>query len=263
MGLNSCIYTTEIMHHRFIPDEHKFSYKFFSFYLDLDEINEVCRKLYLINYNRSNVYSLYDSDHVPDSKTAIKDHIIGYLNRNGINLDGGKIMLLTYLRTFGHLFNPVSFYYCFDFEGNPVCVLPEIGNTFGEIKMFAVSGRKSSNGLFKSEEQKLFYISPFNRLDDYLHFRLGIPDNQLSVVVKTVRDEKTVIVASMQGHREELTDRNLVKLTLRFPFVTVKVISLIYWHAFLLWFKRVPYEEKTSNPHLQKEVYRAWSSIRQ
>ena len=164
-------------------------------------------------------------------------------------------MLLTYLRTFGYVFNPVSFYFCFDQQGQAVCVVPEIGNTFGEIKPFMVNSLR--DGRFVDTQSKFFYISPFNKLDDQLDYKLMIPGEYLNIHVDTSCDSKKIMLATMAGVRKKLTTRNLTWLTLKFPFVTLKVISLIHWHAALLWFKKVPYEEKYSNPHLQKEVLRA------
>lgn len=259
MELKSCLYETEIMHHRLSPKEHRFSYKFFSFYLDLDEINGLTKRILFLSRNKFNLYSFFDRDHIEKDGHPVKESVLSYLNEKGINLAGGRIMLLTYLRTFGYVFNPVSFYFCFDKNDRPVCVIPEIGNTFGELKPFLIRRDQLNGRKFKDSQDKFYYISPFARLDDQLDFKLTIPGEKLNICIDTSRRGKKLILTTMLGHQEPLSNRTLGWLTLKFPLVTLKVISLIHWHAFLLWMKKIPYEEKTSNIHLQKEVQRVWN----
>lgn len=250
MALNSCLYATTISHRRLKPVEHAFAYKFFSFYIDLDELDALA-KMPLIGRNRPNFYAFYDSDHMD---------IKAYLKANGIDLQGGRTMLLTYLRVCGYVFNPVSFYFCFNAAGEPVCVVPEIGNTFGEIKPFLVD--TLNNGAFEDTQDKFYYISPFMKLDDQLDYRITIPSDRLDIRIDTSRDGEKLMLAAVSGRRMELNTWNLFKLSCQFPLVTLKVITLIHWHAFLLWLKRVPFEAKENNPHLQKEVLRAWHTSR-
>ncbi len=254
--MNSCLYETRIMHSRLEPKKHRFAYGFFSFYLDLDEIDELARKIPGFSRNRWDLYSFHDRDHVDMGRGSVKHNILAFLGEHGIGLDGGRIMLLTYLRTFGYLFNPVSFFFCFDAEERPVCVVAEVGNTFGEMKLFLIRDGAFKDGRFRDRHDKYYYVSPFTKLDDQLDFRIAVPEEKMTVGVDTSRNGKKVLVASMTGERRELTGGNLLRLSLKFPWITLKVIVLIHWHALLLWIKKIPYELKTSNPHLQKEVHR-------
>ncbi len=260
--MNSCLYQTEIMHHRLVPKEHKFTYQFFSFYLDLDEIDELASKIFLLGRNKFNLYSFCDKDHFSRQQGSIKDNILGYLKSKGVDLNGGRIMILTFLRTFGYVFNPVSLYYCFDNDNNPVCVVPEIGNTFGELKMFFVGKQDFDGRKFSDSQSKFYYISPFTKLDDTLDFRLTIPDERLNICIDTSRRGEKIVLTSMVGDKKQLTNTNVLAMSIKFPLVTLKVIVLIHWHALMLWLKKIPYEEKTSNLHDQKEVLRAWNKGR-
>ncbi len=250
------------MHKRLVPKEHAFSYQFFSFYIDLDEIDALTVKNPLISHNRFNVYSLYDKDHLHTGSSSIKENVRAFLKTKGIELGQGRVMLLTNLRTLGYVFNPVSFYFCFDQNDQPLCVIPEIGNTFRELKAFFLNNDCLKSGRFEDRQDKFYYISPFCKLDDQLDFKLGIPDEQLSIFIDTSKNNQKIIITSMLGSQEALTFKNLLIMTLKFPLVTLKVIALIHWHAFLLWIKKIPFEEKTANPHLQKEVVRAWSAVK-
>jgi uncharacterized protein len=255
--MNSCLYETHIFHHRVIPRDHRFSYKFFSFYADLDEIDMITRESRWVSRNRWNLYGFYDRDHVVDERLDLKSSVTAWLAERGVDISGGRVMLLTYFRTFGHIFNPVSFFFCYNAAGFPVGVVAEVGNTFGEQKLFLINADLAPGDEFRRRVDKLYYVSPFTRLDDQFEFRLKIPDEGLDISVETSRRGQKVIGAKMTGNRIQWTDGNLLALTARFPWVTVKVITLIHWQALQLWLKKIPYVPKSTNPHQQKEVYRA------
>ena len=259
MELNSCLYETNIMHCRIRPKRHQFMHKIFMFYLDLNEIDVLSEKVLLLSHNKSNIYNFCDDDHFKADGLGIKAKVLAFLSDKGVVLEDGKIMLLTNLRTFGYVFNPVSFYFCFDKSGAPVCVVTEIGNTFGEIKLFFMGAEALSNSQFISQQEKYFYISPFISLYIPMDFNIAIPDEKLNIKIDDFDAKGKFLYTVMSGKRKPITNSRLFWITLKFPFITLKVIFLIHFHAFLLWLKRVPFHEKTSNPHLQKEVYRAWN----
>ena len=89
------------------------------FYLDLDELDALDRKLLFFARNRFNVFTFRDSDHLAIGPSTVKENIIKYLENKGVEGRFGRIMLLTNLRTMGYVFNPVSFYFCFDDKDNP------------------------------------------------------------------------------------------------------------------------------------------------
>ncbi len=247
------------MHHRLKPKEHQFTYHIFMAYLDLDEIPSLSKTNRLFGYNRMNLYSLYDKDHLELGGKNIKENILIYLKSKGLDGKIEKIRLLTNLRMLGYVFNPVSIYFCFDAQNQPVCVVPEIGNTFGELKPFFIGHDKLQNNRFEDTQQKYFYISPYTDLDDQLEFRLGIPHEKLNIFIDTKKGHEKIVVTSMIGERTPLNPSALLRHTVKFPFVTLKVIFLIHWHAILLFLKGLPHHKKEANADLQREVYRGWS----
>ena len=162
---NSSLYECTVMHHRLEPLKHRFVYKIFMFSLDLDELDSLHSKLWLFSRNSMNIFSFGDSDHLQYGKTTTKENIIEYLRQNEIDLYGGKIYLITNLRTFGYVFNPVSFYFCYDAGGNAVCAVSEVGNTFGEMKPYLLDRTDKNETGFRKRMDKLFYVSPFINLD--------------------------------------------------------------------------------------------------
>ena len=134
--INSCLYKARVMHHRLSPKQHVFWYDVFMFYLDLDEINTLSKKLKWMSRNRFNLFNFRDKDHLqlprenPDTSKTVREHITDYLQENAVNIGNGRIMMLTNLCTLGYQFNPVSFYFCYDEQDNPICSVVEVCNTF-------------------------------------------------------------------------------------------------------------------------------------
>lgn len=254
MGINSSLYECTVMHHRLQPIKNRFVYTIFMFSLDLDELDLLDKDLRLFSRNAWNLFSFRDSDHLQSGKTTVKENILEYLRRNDIDLNGGKIYLITNTRTFGYVFNPVSFYYCFDAEGNAVCAIPEVGNTFGEKKPYVLNKDDKSEQGFQKRITKYFYVSPFIELDTEFDFNLHIPNEKLHVTIDDYKDGKKFFLTSLTGKKKPLTDTQLLWYSVRFPLITLQVILLIHWQALKLYLKKLPYLNKTDNPHLQKEI---------
>ena len=134
--MNSCLYECTIRHERRSPKEHKFVHKIFMFYLDLQELLLLSRHSWLLGYNQARAYNFRDQDHINIGFKTVRENILAYLKVQGVQKKVERIQLMTNMRTLGYIFNPVSFYFCFDADDKPVCVVSEIGNTFGELKYF-------------------------------------------------------------------------------------------------------------------------------
>ncbi len=252
--MNSSLYECTVMHHRLEPLKNRFVYRIFMFHLDLDELDLLHSSLRLFSRNSLNIFSLRDSDHMGFGKGTIKENVIEYLRQNGISLPDGRITLVTNLRMFGYVFNPVSFYYCYDAAGDPVCAIPEVGNTFGELKPYLLRREDSVESGFRKKIDKYFYVSPFTDLDTTFDFNLGLPGERLHVTIDDYQHGKKFFLSAVTGIRKELNDARLLWYVVRFPFITLQVITLIHWQALKLFLRKLPFLRKTDHPELQKEI---------
>ena len=190
--------------------------------------------------------------------SAEKQHILDYLKQNGEIVVPNKIMLLTNLNVLGYNFNPVSFYYCFDENNQPLCCVAEVGNTFREMKPYLLTKENLNGDTYHLNTAKYFYVSPFMDHDANFDFNLVIPTEKLNNRIDTFKDGERIFISTLTGTKKPINNRNLFWYSIRFPFITLKIITLIHWNALLLWRKKLPYHKKGENQHLQKDVYRKY-----
>lgn len=264
MQLNSCLYRCLVMHNRLSPKPHRFNYNVFMFYIDLDEVETLHKKFTLLSHNKFNFFNFKDSEHLqlpagnPDTSKGAKQHIIAYLQQNGYTYNSGKIMLLTNLNVLGYNFNPVSFYFVHNIIGEVDCCVAEVSNTFREMKPYFLGKELLQNGKFHLNTSKYFYVSPFIDHDTNFDFNIGIPGEKLNIRIDDYKNGERFFISTLTGKQKPLTNKNLLLYSLRFPFITVRIMALIHWNALLLWLKKIPYHTKAANPQLQKDVYRKY-----
>ncbi|MCU0453866.1 MAG: DUF1365 domain-containing protein [Bacteroidetes bacterium] len=252
--MNSCLYDGVVMHHRLRPLRNRFVYSVYMFYLDLDELDDLHRNFRFFSRNRFNLYSFRDADHLRITAGDLRANVVEYLRRNGVTADVGRIMLLTNVRVLGYVFNPVSFYYCYDRSGQPLCAVPEVGNTFGEQKAYFMGADTRTEDGFRRVVPKMFYVSPFVDLDTTFEFHLRLPGDRLQAQVDDLQDGDRFFLSALTGVRKPLTDGAMLYHFFRIPFITLKVIWLIHWQALKLWRRKLPFRRKTQQPELQQDI---------
>lgn len=215
------------------------------FYIDLDELAGM--KSLLLAANRPAAYSFRESDHFKFPSMArgddLKQKIVAHLAENGSDYKPGKIFLLTNLRVLGYVFNPVSFYFCYDEEGVFKQVLAEVNNTYLEQKDFIL---EVEGDRVNTQFTKNFYVSPFIAFDRAFNFRISEPTEYLELRIDSINKENGVeLAAILTGKRSELTNTRMLINLLRFPFLTVRIIVLIHYQALKLYLKRVPWFNKS------------------
>jgi len=257
--MNSCLYECTVFHRRFAPKKHEFLYRVFYFLLDLDELGEFDRTLRLFRVNRPGLYTFRDADHITHGEATAKENILRYLGEQGVDVPVGKILLLTLPRILGHIFNPISVFFCLDSEGKPLAAVAEVGNTFGEWKPYLVP--VTQEGRFSLRTVKHFYVSPFSDLDLEFDFRFDLPGDRIRLLIDDYRGEEKELMSTLTGNRVPLSDATLLRFTLQYPLLTLKVILGIHWEALRIWLKGVTARRKEAQPELQRGVHRPHKSL--
>ena len=228
----SAIYEGTVRHRRFAERSHEFTYPLALAYVDLDELP-------LLPLSSGRLVRFERSDYLGDPHTPLEESVRALVEeRTGARPDG-PIRLLTQLRSFGHCFNPVSFYYCFDPAGEHVrAVVAEVTNTpWGERHAYVVE--RTGAGILKGDSDKALHVSPFMGMDHRYDWRVADPGATLSIHIESVRDGRRAFDATLSMRRRELSRRTLAGITGRYPAATARVLGLIYVHALRLKLKGV------------------------
>tara|TARA_B100000427_G_C15442308_1_gene565728 strand:- start:70 stop:837 length:768 start_codon:yes stop_codon:yes gene_type:complete len=235
---SSCIYTGQVIHKRFKPKEHFFSYKVFSLLIDLSELHLLDRELKLFSYNKFNLLSFYDKDHGPRDGTSLISWVKSNLNKKNINTDEIKIKILCYPRIWGYVFNPLSVFFIYDKSSNLISILYEVKNTFGEQHTYVFKIDKN-NQLLDHSCSKKFYVSPFIEMNCSYNFKILKPENKLSVVINQNDSSGKILFASQDGSKKDLDNKNLMISYMSHPLMSFKIIGAIHFEALKLWLKGV------------------------
>lgn len=236
MSLNSTLYVGAIMHRRIKPRRHSLRYRVFWLLLDLDEIDDLDAKLRLFSRERFNLFGFRNTDHGDGSRVPLRQQAERHLASAGIDLSGGNIRLLCMPRICGHVFNPISIYYCYDRAGRLAALIYQVHNTFGERHSYLIAVGGGS-GVIEQNCPKAFYVSPFMDMDIAYNFRVVDPSDCISAVIQCSDAQGPVLVASLSGQRRTLTDAALLRVFFTHPLLTLKVIGSIHWEALRLWLK--------------------------
>lgn len=233
----SAIYTGWVGHNR--PGKHRLRYSIFMLALDLDELPGL--NLRLLGHNRLRLMSVFDRDHGARIDAPLRPQIEAKLHEASIAWDGGRIVLLTMPRLFNYVFNPLSVYFCWRWDGELAALVHEVSNTFGERHFYVLPPTGAANGAVTQACAKRFFVSPFLECSLVYEFHVTPPGEETSIAVIVRRGREVALTASFAGTRSALTDINLLRAWLGNPLLTLKVIAAIHWEALRMWLKGVRY----------------------
>lgn len=236
----SAAYEGVVFHKRLRPKAHAFRYRVFSLLVDLDELPDLDRGLRLFSRNRWNLFSFRDRDHGTGDPQTLAGWVHAQLRTIGVAIPGGRVAILCYPRILGYVFNPLSVYFCRRADGSLAALIYEVNNTFGERHAYVLPAQPESGASVRHDCAKAFHVSPFNDVSGHYAFTVQPPAETISIHIDQGDSEGRLFFAGFSGRRSELSDRALLRLALRYPLMTVKVIAAIHWEAARLLLKGVP-----------------------
>lgn len=244
--MRSCIYTGRLRHRRSAPVAHRFSYRLFMMYIDLEELPDLFRGRLLWSYGGVAPAQFRRRDYLGDPGKPLRQAVLDRVEESTGKRLNGPIRMLAHLRYFGYCFNPVCFYYCFDEPGREVeAIVAEIENTPWGERFSYVLGRESGGFGGGSSEghrfEKAFHVSPFMSMDLTYRWRFSIPGRRLFVHMENLQRGRRFFDATLALERREISGGNLRRVLAYYPLMTMRVIFAIYWQALRLKLKRAPY----------------------
>jgi len=243
--MQSCIYHGTVAHQRVEPVTHRFSYKLFMLYLDLDELPALVGRGRTISSSRFGSASFLRSDHLFDADRPLADEARELVARETGIACRGPIRLLTQLRYLGYYMSPLNLFYCYSECGTLVeAVVAEVNNTpWNERHCYLLWDGNREHGAsdLRFTHRKDFHVSPFMDMDLEYDWRLSQPEASLKACLANRRAGKTVFTASMNLERRALSRSTLRRMCLRFPVMTAQISAAIYLQALRLWWKKCPF----------------------
>ena len=235
----AALYFGDVMHARLKPIGHRFSYRVMSLLIDLDRLDAADRQSRLFGVNRAALYSFNEADHGERDGSSLRIYAQRRAAESGIDLTGGRVLLLCYPRLLGYTFNPLSAYFCYRADGALALIIYEVRNTFGDIHCYVLPirpGEISAAGV-RQQQDKLFYVSPFVRMAMRYHFRVSPPAANVKLRILETDCEGPLLAATFSGRRRALTTAALLRSLFSLPLVTLKIVAAIHWEALRLWLK--------------------------
>ena len=244
----------KVMHRRLRPVGNQFTYDAFSLALPLSRIADL--PMLGLAHNRRALVSFFDRDHGARDGSALEPWIRNVLAAESVAAEG-EIVLYTFPRMVGYVFNPVSFWVCHDRDGGVRAVLCEVCNTFGERHNYLLAhpdGRALADGE-SLHARKVFHVSPFCEVKGDYTFRFHFgPARWLARIDYDdgAGEARSVLLeTSISGVAEPISTKAVRGLIWRYRWFTLGVIMRIHWQAIRLLIKRVPYISKPQPPMQQ------------
>jgi uncharacterized protein len=246
--VRSCLYEGSVRHRRHGDPHEEFDYPLFMVYLDLDELPGCFDGRWLWSARRAAPAWFRRVDHLGDPATPLADAVRELVHeRTGVRAEG-PIRLLTHLRYFGHCFNPVSFYYCFDaHDQHVVAVIAHVTNTpWGESHSYVMAiERPADHGsvaVIEGQVQKRLHVSPLMGMDHVYDWRLTEPAARLAVHIESRRTGaqgteqagERAFDATLKLRRREISSWQLGRALARYPLLTIRILIRIYAQALRL-----------------------------
>ena len=264
-------------HARFSPRRHRFAYRAFYIAIDLDELPALARKFRLLSVDSANLFSINDPDFLPITEAVhnrqgesvipvrpeapLRERVEAVLAARGFSARGGRVELVAMPRMLGYQFNPVSFFFCYAADGQPVATIVEVTNTFREVKVYVLGPESFADGAFRLRVSKDFYVSPFSDVDLAFDFTLRPADDELGIRIDDYEGDRRTFTSGLTGGSRPLTDARLAWYLLAYPLMTARVMALIHWNALLLVLKRTPWYRKGARAQGQRDLRRPHASL--
>ncbi|KAF2775613.1 DUF1365 domain-containing protein [Streptomyces sp. OM5714] len=235
------LYPCEIGHIRLDPIRYTMRHRTYMWLVDLDRLPELPRPLRPLAGFRAR-------DHFTGDAPSLRAGLDRFLASHGVDLEGGRVLMLTHARVLGHVFNPLTLYWCHGPDGSPRRVVAEVHNTYGERHAYLLDPDEAG----VAHVDKRFYVSPFNPVDGAYRMRLPLPADRLDLTVRLDRPGTRPFTATIRGTRREASPAALLGLALRHPWSTLAVSAGIRKHGIRLYLRGLPVQPRPSHRTTEK-----------
>jgi DUF1365 family protein len=208
VGANgAALYLCRLRHVRIEPIRNDFTYRTYLWLIDLDQPPRMPGPLRFLAGFRA-------SDHLGDPTLPLRENVDRYLAQHEIDVTGGRVLMLAGARVLGHVFNPLSVYWC---------VIAEVHNTYGGMHCYLLA----LDELGRASADKQFYVSPFIPIEGTYRMMLPEPGDRLALSIRLDQPGRAPFVASLRGVRRPATAWNVLRTAFRLPLAPQVVSARI------------------------------------
>lgn len=234
------LYDCAIAHVRNSPLRHAFRFRTYLWLVDADRLPRLPLALRPLAGFRAR-------DHFGGAAPTIRAGLDRFLAEQGAAPAEGRLLMLTHARVLGHVFNPLTLYWCHDRDGAPSHVVAEVHNTYGERHCYLLDPDDQG----RATTAKELYVSPFFPVAGAYRMRVPEPGKRLSVTVHLELDGTRPFTATVRGRRRPATAAELLRAAVRHPWSTLAVSAGIRFHGVLLYLRGLPVRPRPTH-HVQE-----------
>jgi uncharacterized protein len=231
------IYACRVRHVRGEPLRHSFSYRTWLWLVDLDHLPELPALL-------RPLASFQSRDHLGRAWLPIRENVGRFAAGHGIDLAGGRVLMLAHARSLGYVFNSLSVFWCYRADGALACVLAEIHNTYSERHCYLL--RPGADG--RAQTEKHLYVSPYYGADGGYRMRLPEPGPRLALTVSMYPPGGRPFVATLRGQRRPGTAGGLLRAWASQPCPALVAAARIRIQALRLRLRGLPVVQRQGHP---------------
>ena len=248
--MNSKLYFGKVSHTRQQPFKHRFEYKTFMCFLDIDELETVfdCHPFW--SFASKNLAWFNPSQYI-GRDSSIREAVESAISEQTGEAFSGRICILTHLTYYGYCFNPVSFYYCYNEDNELQYVISEINNTPWDERHIYVTSVKNDEPMVVDSFDKIFHVSPFLDMDFRYKWQFSRPTDDVIVNMDNYKEGEQWFNAYLEMQAEPISKASLSKAIRQYPFMTMKVVLAIYWQALKLKLKGAKFYDHPNTDSLR------------
>lgn len=239
-----------VRHRRHRPTVHAFGYRTYHALLDVDELPKLDATVRGFGYNRPAPFGFRDTDHLGDGDRPVREKLAAWLDAQGVTLPDGPVRVLTNLRVLGHVFDPISWWFCHHLDGSLAFVVAEVNNTFGDRTCELLELEPDERpGVRRASATKRMHVSPFLPVEGMTYrFTFVERGDRLTTHIDVDDPHGRILDATQSGRQVPLTARRLARVAVTHPLMPLRTVLAIHWQAVKLWCKRVPFHRRPSPP---------------
>jgi DUF1365 family protein len=196
------------------------------------------------------VLGIRNRDHLQPGEAPLLAKVRATISEHSCGWTAARVQMLSNARTVGHVFDPLTTYFCFDADGFLEGILAEVHNTYGgrHVYCLTATGAESQPLAIKTVVEKSFHVSPFFTVEGRYDIKARLSASSVSVAITLTQDDVKVFTGSVHGALRPATQAAVVRAWLRDPLASQRVSALIRWHGIRLWLRRLPVVPRSTVP---------------